>query len=1040
MSTGFRSYGYSRAILMGSASLLALIAHSSANAQQAAGTAPVAVSPGSTAAGSGEQLNEVVVSGFRASLETALETKRNSDLPIESVAPEDLGKMPDQNVAEALQRLPGIQIDRAGGQGTAVLIDGLRQNLTTLNGDVFLTGKEFYVSGEASGGGAGSNQQYASLEGIPSEEIGGIDVIKNPKASLTEGGLGGIIDLKTRDPLAQPDGLSIGGNYRQTFAQRSSGSTPDATLVGSFKFSDRLAVTASVSYDDEKTHDLQFQDQNRAAWLITNSSTGPYIGPLQPADIGKLPGNKFYTIPQLAYFTDDFDERKIFGGAFGAAMQVTDAIKTNFNYFYSREEDVSDSYSDKAWFNGQGAGAGTPASPGTALPSLDGTKPYSIDGNGVVQSGTFNANGAETATLYQKNISTAHNFQWRTSFDDGGPLRGSLDLSYANANSNYQAAQADIEHGLYNAFGGGATSPTAPGCNNGASTCTVGNHGYEFTWANGGTSGLPSISYLAPYADVLTNPAYTTFKSNWAWAQLASEHDFAVKADISYAPAFIQGIDSLLSGGVRYAGRDIDLNFGRYLETGPGGTGLAGAPVANCCQDPNGGNWLYYQDPGYAAIPYSTAVSNPGLAMTVNNFAAGNIVVKNPSTSGLDNPATYLNRVWTGAGVPNTTERFFRDGLSSFSVEERTTSVYLMGEVGGPANHFHANFGVRVVDTNLQIDNGQSAEVPHYFGTAVWNGVDSNVLPVTTTRNYIDVLPSFNFTLNVTDDQKIRFGAARVVSPADLYKLGIGNSYNFTRNTDPTRINIHTGKPDGFFFINGNSGNANLDPYRATQFDLSYENYFAKDGLISIGGFYKQVDNFVESVQVSTKVLDDFGGSVGNVATFANAGKGKIYGFELGGQYAFGYDAMPWLDGLGVAANYTYSQSDSDQPTSFTTTGPIPGVAKNSFTGTVYYERYGFSARMSYSWRDKILNDSLVGSNFAFLNQFGVSTTYPVYGAPYGQLDAQIGYDFGSHFGVLASVQNLTDQALHTYLLYPNQPFTYEDAGRRYFVGFKFKL
>jgi outer membrane receptor protein involved in Fe transport len=119
-----------------------------------------------TAQKADDQLQEIVVTGFRAALQSALDEKRNSNLPIESVAPEDLGKLPDTNVAEALQRLPGIQIDRSQGQGTAVLIDGLRQNLTTLNGDVFLTGKEFYVSGEASGGGAGSNSQYGSLEGI----------------------------------------------------------------------------------------------------------------------------------------------------------------------------------------------------------------------------------------------------------------------------------------------------------------------------------------------------------------------------------------------------------------------------------------------------------------------------------------------------------------------------------------------------------------------------------------------------------------------------------------------------------------------------------------------------------------------------------------------------------------------------------------------------------------------------------------------------------------------------------------------------------
>src|SRR5690349_11231515 len=157
----------------------------------------------------GDEPEEVVVIGFRASLESARDRKRDSTQQIESIVPEDIGKMPDQNVAESLQRLPGVQINRSGGKGTQVLIDGLGNNLVTLNGEVFLTGREFYVSGEASGGGTGSNVQYQSLEGIPSEEIGGIDVIKNPTAANREGGLGGIIDLRTRSALNQNDGFNI---------------------------------------------------------------------------------------------------------------------------------------------------------------------------------------------------------------------------------------------------------------------------------------------------------------------------------------------------------------------------------------------------------------------------------------------------------------------------------------------------------------------------------------------------------------------------------------------------------------------------------------------------------------------------------------------------------------------------------------------------------------------------------------------------------------------------------------------------------------
>src|SRR6202789_1464807 len=280
-----------------------------------------------------DELSEIVVTGYRASLQSALDTKRNSNLPLESVAPEDIGKMPDQNVAESLQRLPGVQIDRGqAGQGTSVLIDGLRQNLTTLNGDTFLTGREFYVSGEAANAGGGATSQYASLEGIPSQIVGGIDVYKNPNAAMTEGGLGGTIDLKTLDPLKQPDGLSLSGVLQETSGDFTSNSkTPGGTVVGSYKVSDRLAFTGSFSFDDEKTHTKEFQDQNRADWIITPGATKPYTGSLTPAGLSALPNGKTYLDPQFRYFTDAFDYRDDKGASFGVAAKVTDNIKHSLN-------------------------------------------------------------------------------------------------------------------------------------------------------------------------------------------------------------------------------------------------------------------------------------------------------------------------------------------------------------------------------------------------------------------------------------------------------------------------------------------------------------------------------------------------------------------------------------------------------------------------------------------------------------------------------------------------------------------------------------
>jgi iron complex outermembrane receptor protein len=971
-----------------------------------------------------DELTEIVVTGYRQSLQTALDAKRISILPIESVAAEDIGKMPDNNVAESLQRLPGVQIDRSGanGQGNSVLIDGLRQNLVTLNGDVFLTGKEFYVSGEGSGGGAGGNRQYGSLETIPSELVSGIDVIKNPDASITEGGLGGTINLKTANPLLAPQGLTLGGLFRESDAQRQNSKTPDGTLVGSYKLNDNVAVSASLTYSDLKTHTNEYQAANRSGWVISNSATGPYTGLLTAANVGTIGQN--YIVPQLGYFTDILDRTKEKGASFDISVKLTDSITSNFLWFYSREDETTIDYTDKAWFNGQDT---------TPLPGLDPTQPFSIDSNGVVQNAVFNALGAETATLYQQNISQANNFQWVTKFDNGGPLHGIFDASFAHATSNLQAAQADVEHGFYATGGGMATAPTAPGCNNGQ-LCPVGgpgNHGYEFAYGNGGTSGLPSVSYLSPFADVLSNPAYTTFKSNWAWANLTDQKNFAVKGELKWDAPMVTEMKTTITAGVRYAGRDIDQTFGRYLINGTLADGLV-AGTNTGTPSPGFGPWLYFSDPGYGnpSIPYSTALSNPGLASTVNNFGAGPIMVKNPYTGGMTNPSTFLQSVWAGAGVPNMTEQFFKDGLSSFDVTERTTAPYLMVDMGGPSSPVHMNFGVRLVNTDLTIHGGGANPAgPTYFGTASWNGLESNVIPVTTKRNYTDVLPSFNFMLNVTDTQKVRFGAAKVVAPQDLYSLGLGQSYNFTRGAnDPVTGNAR------FFFDGGSSGNPNLDPYRASQFILSYENYFAPGGLASIATFYKQVDNFVETENIATFVKDDFGGTTNNVTLPVNAGNGRIYGIEVSGQYAFG-DAIEWLRGFGAAANYTYSQSQSQQPTSFTTTGPIPGVSRNATTGTLYYENHGFSIRGSYSYRDKALNDSQVGSTFAFGGK-----VYEVFSAPYGQLDAQASYDFNRHVGVIVSVQNLTDEAQHTYLQWPNQPFTYDDSGRRFFVGVKGKL
>ncbi|HVI98988.1 MAG TPA: TonB-dependent receptor [Sphingomonas sp.] len=147
---------------------------------------------------SGDQSGAIVVTGIRQSLESAQTRKRTADTIVDSIVADDIGKLPDSNTTEALQRISGIQVSRDRGEGGSVAIRGLTQVLTTLNG------REIFTAG----GGRGYN-----LQDFPSELLAGVDVYKTPTADLIEGGIGGVIDLRTRKPL-DFDGFELSGSVR----------------------------------------------------------------------------------------------------------------------------------------------------------------------------------------------------------------------------------------------------------------------------------------------------------------------------------------------------------------------------------------------------------------------------------------------------------------------------------------------------------------------------------------------------------------------------------------------------------------------------------------------------------------------------------------------------------------------------------------------------------------------------------------------------------------------------------------------------------
>jgi TonB-dependent receptor len=174
------------------------------------------------AAPTDQSVTMVVVTGIRASMESAQERKRQADQIVDSIVADDIGKLPDANVAEALQRIPGVQISRNRGEGDTVQVRGLNETQTLLNGrDIFTAGKE----------------RGLSYQDMPAELLAGADVYKTPVADQIEGGIGGLIDLRTHRPL-DFTGFKLAATLKETRADLAEKNNPE----GSFLISNRWSL------------------------------------------------------------------------------------------------------------------------------------------------------------------------------------------------------------------------------------------------------------------------------------------------------------------------------------------------------------------------------------------------------------------------------------------------------------------------------------------------------------------------------------------------------------------------------------------------------------------------------------------------------------------------------------------------------------------------------------------------------------------------------------------------------------------------------
>ena len=590
-----------------------------------------------------------------------------------------------------------------------------------------------------------------------------------------------------------------------------------------------------------------------------------------------------------------------------------------------------------------------------------------------VQRNNFNGRNANTLAL-----------GWNTKYHFNDKLLLNVDLSYSRAHRH------DYDLETYTGLGYNKT---------GASNT------FTITQQPNGTFGIAgNLNYNNPSAFQLTDP------QGWGYNGVNA----VVQAGFLNAPDFVDELKTARAslegdlagtkfGGV-FKGWELGANYGERTKTSS--------------------FHAYFLQPGPTFATTSLALPGsivlPGV--TPFNYLSGQTLAYNPiAAADLLTPVEDLR--------PASTTR-------DWVVDEKVLTTYgqLNIDTMVAEHSVRGNLGLQVVQTNQSSTGSSSAEV-------VTNGVGSIVaIPETGGVNYTYALPSLNLKADVAENTYAVFGVARSLSRPEQNYESVPFSYSGASSPNGT-IN---GKP---YYISGNGGNPKLKPYISDGVDFAVQRYFAHNsGLIELNFYYKSLTGYVDPnnfkivdfSSVASSLLSPAAYAAANgffqgvVTQPANTGKGDVTGIEAHLELPFGAFYHP-LEGFGLRAQ----GGQTDSKIHFANGSPVtlPGLSKWTAVSTIFYEKYGFQARISYSYRSDFLGET------SSVTQS--STLSPVKGDRL--VDAQIGYEFQSGrlkgLSVVLQGKNLTDNAFVTYFSKDHRQIDqYEKYGSTYLLGLNYKF
>jgi len=950
----------------------------------------------------------VTITGQRAALNSAQQLKKNSDEVVDSIVAEDIGKLPDKSITEVLQRIPGVTIDRTMSradpehfsvEGSGVSIRGLTWVRSELNGrDSF-----------SSTGGRALN-----FEDVPPELMAGVDVYKNPSAEQIEGGISGLVNLRTALPF-DIKGRRVSGNIEGTYSELKKGK---ADPSGSFLVSDRwqtgfgeVGVLVNYASSQSATRTDAFQVE-------------PYY-PVANAE----PGRTVWLPKGAQWRTVGYDRKR--QGTYGALQWKKDnTLRSHLTWFRSK---YAMQWDENALFSAEGTPTNLRVSNGV------------YDANGAFVSGVITnptdgaieyANNTRTATRDSSTTDIAWNIEWKPA-------------------SNWTFT-SDFQH----------VKATSDGFD---STVALGTLMPELNLDL--TGSLPRIIFNGAQAAAMSDP------NNFFWAFSQEHQDRSIatqkawKGDVKYD--FDHPVLRDLRVGVRLTDRD-----GKTINSNPNynWVGISqrwmmpwqinqlaylGDPRF---QGPTAVNEFKNFFNGDAQVPpiifpaQSIVAGYPGSYAQLHGFhdilcaQAGNTCTPwKPAVFGEANPSGDNQQAEKTRAI-YTQLRFAFDGLR-FPVDGNLGVRYVKTE--------GKSFGYTVFNPTFVIPPGGTTglAVPVVAPFAGRQDYENN---------YHNWLPTLNLRMKASDELQFRFAIGKGMARPDFDKLQAYTtlSQSVTSSTTGTGAGQVT-NVTSIGHVGEAVGNPMLRPTTSRNIDLTAEWYFARAGSFTLGLFDKRLKDVIISQNASYQLLDAGGRAIDfSVATPVNGARGSARGVEIAYQQYF--DKLPgWWSGFGVQANYTHVKSRRDlynpvfSPWCSNQSGaaninlnlngcdtdgrtfgdlPLQYLSRNAYNLALLYDKGPWSARLAWSWRSKSLlgnnNNGTNGTNGVDTNPasptFGqnvVAWGLPIWADDYGQLDGGVSYKFNDHFRLDLQAQNLTDAKY-------KQIMTHHigDKGRAWFV------